>query len=88
VVSGFPDRAAFFFADEDEPLETATGIKTGMTRWSISIPGKASAIILVPEDIAEADWGLINTIVLAYIAHAAKAAKSLRERGRGAAASR
>lgn len=56
--------------EDDDPPPTA-----GMTKWPIPIPGKESAVILVPNDISEDDWGMIDTVVRAYIARAAKAAQ-------------
>jgi len=48
---------------------------TGMTRWPIPIPGKTGAVIIVPTDINEDDWMMIDTVVRAYIARAAKMAQ-------------
>lgn len=45
---------------------------TGMTKFPVPIPGKQGATIIVPENITEDEWLMINTYVSTYITLQAK----------------
>jgi hypothetical protein len=48
-------------------------LPAGATRWPIPIPGKANALIIVPNDIDLDDWSMIDSVVRAFITLALKA---------------
>ena len=56
---------------DDEDDEDLVGIEA--TRWRIPVPGKATVTIVVPNDLDEEDWTMIDAMVRAWIARLVKA---------------
>lgn len=47
----------------------------GTVRFSVPIPDKAPATLVLPSDLADEDWGMIDAMIRAYVARRQKAGK-------------
>lgn len=56
--------------DNYEEADTA-----GTERFQIPIPGKQSAVFIIPSDLEEEDWAMLKTVLDAYIGRLPRAAR-------------